>query len=305
MTSPLDSKAKSPWQPTAALLVAGLGWGTTGLFVRVLSRTGANAYQLLSLRLLVAGLLLMIVYVTTGFRNRTSRVVRKATVWPTAGLGLSMLLYYLGAITAFQNLRLSEAALLIGFSPAIAWCFQPTKRAGIGVLIAIVGLALLAHARTLAGPVSGNGWIGVAGALLASSLTVFNARWLRSMAQMSRATPTPLAITAMTSILGLVSTAVFAVVTGEAKASLHMTRSLIDEMPFQVLGFGLIATVLPGWLMAFASSRLRPVVTSTVSIQLQIWTAALGWLILGEAMTGPQVFYALLAASGLWLCIRG
>tara|TARA_B110001469_G_C9422530_1_gene215353 strand:- start:288 stop:584 length:297 start_codon:yes stop_codon:yes gene_type:complete len=70
-----------------------------------------------------------------------------------------------------------------------------------------------------------------------------------------------------------------------------------------LLGLGALATLIPGFAIAHAGSRLSTTATSTVSIQLQVWTIILGWIILNETLSGSQVMAALAVMLGTGICL--
>ncbi len=297
----------APSSGSVALFIAGLGWGTTGLFVRALGSHGLSVYQLLIVRLIVTAII-----ITPIFFISLSRVPRKICWRPTLKVGLAMVFYYLGAITAFHNLQLVVAALIIGSSPLIAWCLPflskrrtPTRaewKQGLGVAIAILGLLILVLERASGKPVSiaheTQAWLGLVGAVIAALITVFNARILRSLGS---AAPKPYEVTFATVVFGLVLSPLFL---NEFSIDIQRIASVATEHLWLCLGFGILATAVPGLAITYASTRLEPQATATVSIQLQVWSGVLAWLILGEAMSLWQILAAGFVVSGSWICLR-
>lgn len=286
----------------AALVTAGLGWGTTGLFVRTLGSYGLSVYELLLLRLTVTAAVLLPITIFSFAHER-----RKLHLKPTVMLGFSMVLYYLSAIAAFTHLQLVVAALIIGTSPLIAWLLpllierrRPTQgeRSNVqGVMLALLGLILLLAGRSSA-PIAtfqtAVPWIGYLGGFAAAFVTVLNARYLNRLGTMA---PKPLEIAVATALVGMIPC--WFLMTDPSRI-----ETIIQEHAWQVLGFGFIATAVPGLAIAYASVRLPPQATSTVSIQLQVWAGVLAWIILGEAMTGLQIVAAGLIVVGSWICVR-
>lgn len=288
-----------------ALFVAGLGWGTTGLFVRLIGNLGLSVYELLFVRLLVTGVLILPILAAS-----LIRIQRKIDFRSTGFVGLMMVFYYLGAITAFHNLQLIEAALAIGSSPVLAWVLplilekrRPTStelRQGVGVGLAIAGLLLLVISKsgnqTVLGP-EATPWLGFIGAFVAAFITVLNARILN---RLGTSAPRPFEITMATVLIGLIIIPCFIPNLAEA---IGRVFAIGYANPALFLGFGLFATALPGVAIAYASVHLAPQATSTVSIQLQIWSGVLAWIILGESMGILQIVSAFFVIAGSWLCI--
>lgn len=320
------TRSKSLIWPICALFLAGIGWGTTGIFVRVLSERGFGSFELLIFRLLVAGALLLPGYLVWLMSQRVNSVelmhqhgFYKRT---TLVVALSMVLYYLGAIVAVRNLPLILAVLLIGSSPILAWTWPLLRegrgprthesRQGIGVLIAILGLlgfvfskspqTEVVHLFTLEAVPA----LGFAGGILSAAVTVMNSRILKTAGNTG---PSPIAISILTATIGL-ALAPFVLVydTGAgvdyAETVASVTKKVRSHFEL-IVGFGILATLIPGLAQAYASKRLPPVVSSTVTIQLQLWTAVFGWLILNEKPNGLQFFSAVLVVVGTFVCLLG
>ena len=289
-----------------ALLTAGLAWGTTGIYVRVLGLRGFSSFELLGIRLLVVFLILLPIILILHLRQspQTSTLTflqRKIALKVSA----FMLLYYLGAIVAIQHLPLVMAVLLFGSSPLIAWSLKLTMERrlpigaeltqSLGVLLGmtgLVGLALSKHTGSVA-PADAIPLIGYLGGITAAVVTVINARILRRAAEQA---PSSLSISMITAALGTLLAPLLFIDSADLLAR-------IQESWLALLGFGTLSTLIPGFAIAHAASRLPPTATSTVSIQLQVWTVILGWIILNETLSGVQVAAALAVMLGTGICL--
>lgn len=282
------------------LLIAGLGWGTTGLFVRVLGGRGFTSFELLALRLIVVFALLLPVFIGRGMKWR------RPTAATAVFVSLFMLFYYLGAIVAVQNLPLVLAVLVIGSSPLISWClplfseFRGPRREewiqGLGVLFGVIGLLGLATSKNESSVVPSGSIpaLGYIGGFTAALVTVINAKKLRRVT--ADQLPAPEGISLLTATFGvLLSPLLF------FQSDQLLTR--VEANWILLLGFGMFATLIPGFAIAYASSRLNPTTTSTVSIQLQVWTAVLGWIILGESLSVVQMLSASSVVVGTAICV--
>lgn len=290
-----------------ALFLAGLGWGTTGLFVRALGSHGLSVYQLLIVRLIVTGVIITPLFLISISRNRRNIAWR-----PTFKVGLAMVFYYLGAITAFHNLQLVVAALIIGLSPLIAWSLPflferrtPTSsewKKGLGVALAILGLLILVFERANGSPNTiaheTLPWLGLVGAVIAALITVFNARILKTLGSDA---PKPFEVTVATVLFGLVLSPLFL---SDFVGDFQKIATIAGEHVWLCLGFGTFATAVPGIAITYASTRLEPQATATVSIQLQVWSGLLAWLILGESMSLQQIVAGSLIIGGSWAILR-
>ncbi len=294
--------ATSARTATIALLIAGLGWGTTGLYVRTLGHQGFSVYELLIVRLAVAGMMILPVLAWDLARTR-----RKIAAQPTLILGVSMTLYYLGAIVAFSHLPLVNAALVIGSSPLLAWLLplilerrKPREdeiSKALGVAIGLAGLLvlLLAHDSNIRTERAGTSPIlGYLGGVSAALITVLNARFLNRLAETA---PKPFEVTLATVFVGLCL----------SPFVMSEPLRLIEFMkihPWMILGFGLLATAIPGIAIVFASVHLKPQSTATVSIQIQVWSGILGWVVLGEAMNALQILAGVMVTVGSWIVLK-
>ncbi|MDZ4082298.1 MAG: DMT family transporter [Bdellovibrionales bacterium] len=292
-----------------SLLIAGLGWGTTGLFVRVLGTRGFSSFELLALRLIVVFAVLSIVMlprILTRLKNKDFFEARRSTFFTAIFVSGLMLFYYLGAIVAVQNLPLVFAVLVIGSSPLISWGvpllfeFRRPKgeewTQGLGVLFGILGLLGLALSKNDSSVVPANSvpLLGYAGGFVAAIVTVVNARKLRSVR--SDQLPSPQGISFLTATFGLLLSPLLFFESEQLFSRVEASWVLI-------LGFGILATLIPGFAIAYASSRLSPTTTSTVSIQLQVWTAVLGWIILDEKLSLIQSVSAASVVLGTTICV--
>jgi len=289
-----------------ALLTAGLAWGTTGIYVRVLGLRGFSSFELLGIRLLVVFMILLPIILLLHLRQ-SPQISTLTFSQRKIALKVSafMLFYYLGAIVAIQHLPLVMAVLLFGSSPFIAWTLNliiqrrlpiGTEQAqSLGVLLGmagLVGLALSKHTGSV-GPTDAIPMLGYLGGITAAVVTVVNARILRRAGEQA---PSSLSISMITAILGTLLVPLLFV------DSVDLLNR-IQESWLALLGFGTLATLIPGFAIAYAASRLPTTATSTVSIQLQVWTVILGWIILNETLSGVQVTAALSVMLGTGICL--
>jgi drug/metabolite transporter (DMT)-like permease len=307
-------RSQSIISPLLALVVAGIGWGTTGIFVRVLSEKGFTSVQLLSLRLLIVGIFLIPSYLIWRLSlDKTTQSKSKRYSQKTALLvGLSMVLYYFGAIVAVQNLPLVLAVLLIGSSPLWAWLWPLVKEKrgpkveeigpGIGVTLAIFGLVGFAFSEA-GNPTSihelekTSPALGYLSGLLSAVVTVWNSRILKAEGDCA---PPPVIVSVVSAAVGFVF---FPLVFFFSES--HQLLDLVLANIQTLTAFGVFATLIPGMAQAYASTYLAPVLSSTVTIQLQLWTAVFGWLFLNQALSHFQMLSAGFVVTGTAICLLG
>ena len=289
-----------------ALLTAGLCWGTTGIYVRILGERGFSSLELLGIRLLVVFIILVPIVLHPQIRRSSVFMGLSAPQRNVAlKISLLMLFYYLGAILAIQHLPLILAVLLFGSSPLIAWSLglilarrlpDNTERGQtLGVLLGTLGLLGLAYSKH-SGSMAPEGAIpllGYAGGITAAMVTVVNARILQWSGVSA---PSSVSISLTTATLGAVLMPLLFI----------ESVGLLDRVQgsfFMLLGFGIVATLIPGFAIVYAGSRLPATATSTVSIQLQVWTVILGWLVLNETLSVTQITAAISVMLGTAICL--
>ena len=289
-----------------ALITAGLTWGTTGIYVRVLGLRGFSSFELLGLRLLIVFMILvpilLLLYLRQSPQVQPLTMPQRKTAFTVSFL---MLFYYFGAIVAIQHLPLVMAVLLFGSSPLIAWTLNlvlekrlPANKEltqSLGVLLGmtgLIGLALSQHSGSAA-PEDAIPAIGYLGGITAAVVTVANARILRRSGEQA---PSSLSISMLTAIIGTLLAPLLFMDSVDLFARIQGSWAAL-------LGLGALATLIPGFAIAHVGSRLSTTATSTVSIQLQVWTIILGWIILNETLSGAQVMAALAVMLGTGICL--
>ena len=133
---------------TALIILAGIFWGSMGIFVRRLSAAGFSPIQITSVRLTLAGLvfcLILLLREPEGFRIRAKDI----PLFLGLGLGsvLSMSFFY---FTAMTMMSLSTAAILLYTSPiwillmSVAFFREKlTRRKILALLLAFGGCVLV------------------------------------------------------------------------------------------------------------------------------------------------------------------
>ena len=226
-----------------------------------------------------------------------------AAAWGLAGL---MIGYYGLAVAGFRLTTVAEGTLFINVSPlfAVAWALvqgeQVRPGEKWGTAFALVGVALIVLPGLVGGEAEGvermlgNGLaLAAAGAMAAYSIA------FGRLKAAGRA-PNPLLVTALTFGLGAAGTLALLAIRGEnALAGL-------DAAPAwsALAGLGLVTTAIPTFAYSVASSRLAPLLTTTVRLLTPVFGAVAAWLVLDEV---PSVWLApggALVLGGLLLSVR-
>lgn len=177
----------------------------------------------------------------------------------------------------------------------------------IGPVIAVGGLLFYFQLPGLSSEAAGVQWstwnsVGLVCAFTCSAMAVINARYMRGLKSERR--PSASEVSAWTAVVG-VPISLLALFLGHEHQMFDFTRaeSNLTSILFAVAAVGVVATLIPGWAITFASRSLPPVATSTSSVQLQVWTILIGYAVLGESLSGGQLIAIGMVLVGLALTI--
>jgi drug/metabolite transporter (DMT)-like permease len=287
----------------AASLTAAL-WGLTGIFVRLLPPIAPVAVT--AGRLMVA---LVVALPLLAFWDAGRQGMRNALGHPLAYL-LALLLagYYLLATAAFQMAPVAEVALLLSTPPLFVLTYRrlrgdrPAGNELAGALLAVAGMGvILAPRLSLADAVDAADHARLLGdslAIGAAALTAGYAWLFRRLAARAIA-PSALGVTFLTLLLGSVVLAGPAIVSG-GLAGMTADASQISLM----LGLGVLCTAIPSLGFAFASRRLPPVATASISLFIPLFAALFAHFLLDEAMSPTLLPGGALVLGGLAWMLR-
>ena len=263
-----------------AASVTALLWGLTGILVRLLPGVPPLAVTTgrLSGSLVVA---LPIFAISDARRSSLRLAAKKPVVYALASLLAG---YYLLATAAFQLAPVSEVALLLSTPPLFVLALRrirgdvPKVLEVLGAGLAVAGIVLiLAPSLALAERAVNARLIGDTLAVCAALLTASYAYLYRQMAE-NDAAPEPSSVTFMTFLLGsTILIALMSLIPAPIPAdALRGSRLLL------LIALSVLCTAVPSFAFAFASKRLPPVVTATISLLIPLFAGAFAYLILGE-----------------------
>jgi drug/metabolite transporter (DMT)-like permease len=288
-----------------AVLAAGLTavmWGLTGIFVRLLPPL--SPFAVTTGRLLGA----LVVALPILAISNTNRLGLKLALRNPVGYALASLLagYYLLATAAFQLAPVAEVALLLSTPPLFVLALRrvrgdvPTVFEILGAGLAVAGIALILAPRlTLTESFVNARLIGDALAICAAVLTALYAYLYRQVAKNGVA-PEPTSVTFMTFALG----------SGVLIGILCLVPTTISSAAFRgsnlliFLGLAVLCTAIPSFAYAFASKRLPPVVTATISLLIPLFAGAFAFVILGEKVPSTAIPGSVLVVAGIVMILR-
>jgi len=280
--------------------LAALGWGLTGMFVKLLP--DFTTLEVLGLRLLVSVLTtLPFLFIHRPLRTQFLMLTRTPE-----GLGLSslMVFYYLFAVRAFQLAPVSDVVLMIGLAPLLGLAAklgmrQPLLwREGLGAVIAFTGLLLFVFPK-LQGQFNPSTYLtGLFFAFLSAWVSLGYASLFKYYATQNaglKAALNPVAVAFTTFMLGSVITVPLAVV-----ASSHSMQILRQpHIGWIILGLGTLSTVIPTLCYSYAAKYLSPILTTTLNLLTPIFAAFFAVWLLKETFSWLSLLGAALILVGI------
>jgi DME family drug/metabolite transporter len=286
----------TPSTGVSFLVIAGVLWGTGGLFGRMLGdATGLSSLAVATYRLAVGGLLIVGYLLVTG-----TRLPRSRAAWARiTAVGALAALFQVAYFTAVSFTSVSVATLVtIGSSPVLVLLARPRsadRRGLLAVGLALAGLLLLVGVPTDGGPSNGAVLAGAACALAAAAgftaMTLLGAR------------PVP-GLDAMT------TTGAGFTFGGVLLAPLAVTTSGLTFAPTPasiglLLAFGLVPTAV-AYTCYFIGLRSAAAGVGVLMALLEPVTAAvLSAVLLGDRLGASGIAGGLLLCAALVLTARG
>lgn len=279
--------------------VAALGFSLKAIFIKLAYPYGVDAVTLLALRMGFA----LPAFLWVGLRAHRGGVALTRGDWGRLCL-LGVLGYYGASILDFWGLQYISAGLerLILFTyPTltilIGVVFQGKRfswREGVALLLCYTGIGF-AFAHDLSFGEADAVWLG--GSLVFASSICFALYLSGSGAMIAR-----LGASRFTALAMLVSSAV---TLGHFLLT-HSPRVLVQPLPVYgwALAMAVFATVLPVFAQSAAIRRIGAGRSALLGMVGPLLTIALGWWVLGEAMSLAQLAGAGLVVAGILVVTR-
>ncbi|WP_197435232.1 DMT family transporter [Nitratireductor arenosus] len=275
------------------LVVVGLFIGLTTNLVKFATAAGAAPFSFLFWSVAGSGAVLMAAAAASGRLPRADR--RTGEYFLVSGL-LSLALPNFLIFSAVPHVGAGFAAISFAFPPlytyamAIAFGLEHFRKVrGVGILLALVGVVILAAAKTMSGD-SSPVWIAatlIAPVIIAAGNIYRTMRWPQGAGSLSLA---PGMLLGAALLLGLASLA------ATIPLSLPATTAVLGALAAQ------IATFSAMYLLYFMLQKVAgPVYLSQIGSVGAISGAAVAILVLGEAVPLGLVPAALLIGAGIFL----
>ena len=201
---------------------------------------------------------------------------------------------------------MAEVALLLSTPPLFVLALRrirgdaPKVVEVLGASLAVTGIVfILAPKLALTERAVNARLIGDALAICGALLTASYTYLYRQMAQ-NGAAPEPSSVTFMTFALGtapLIALVSRTPATTPADASQGRNLLLLFALSF-------LSTAIPSFAFAFASKRLPPVVTATISLLIPLFAGGFAYLILGETVPLTAIPGTAFVLAGIVMILR-
>jgi drug/metabolite transporter (DMT)-like permease len=236
-------------------------------------------------------------------RSSLTLAAKKPVVYALASLLAG---YYLLTTAAFQLAPVAEVALLLSTPPLFVLALRrirgdaPKVLEVLGAALAVAGIVLiLAPKLALTERAVNARLIGDTLAVCAALLTAGYAFLYRQMAK-NDAAPEPSSVTFMTFLLGsTILIALMSLISAPIPADALRGGNLLLLVTLSVL-----CTAVPSFAFAFASKRLPPVVTATISLLIPLFAGAFAYLILGEKVSVTAIPGSAFVLAGLVMILN-
>lgn len=278
------------------ILIAGVLWGSMGLFVRILNAQGLASMEIVGLRATVTVVALFLFLLL--FDRKLFKICWK-DLWCFLGTGICSIVFfnfcYFKAITLTS---LSVAAILLYTAPAIVmvlsyFLFQEklTKRKLLALVMTFVGCILVTGILTETGNVTAGGILVGLGAGLGYALYSIFSRYALERGY------TSLTITFYTFLIAAIGSFFFADMGKVARVAMNGGGNL-----FFCLAFGVLCTVVPYLTYTLGLQYVENGKASIIASVEPVTATLLGAVLFHEKLTVSGVLGIVLVLAALMIC---
>ncbi len=279
------------------IVIAGLSWGSSGLFVHALAPFGFSSPQMVLMRGLISALG-MVLYAV--FCNRSLFRVTGKELLLFIGSGLSMFLTATTYYIAMQLTSVSTAVVLMYTAPIFVMAYsvaflgeKMTKKKFVSVVCMLVGCSLVSG---IVGGFSFH-WVGVILGLCAGiSYSAYN---VFTKIQMSRKS-NPVSASMYTFIFMVL----FALCVGQPAEIVQKTVENISPILPLFLGLGLFTGLLPYFLYTLSLKSLPAGTAASLGIIEPMSATVYSVLFLSETLSLPAIVGIILILGAIFLLSR-
>lgn len=278
------------------ILIAGVLWGSMGLFVRTLNASGLASMEIVGLRAIVTAVALFLYLLAF---DRKLFKIRWKDIWCFLGTGICSIVFfnycYFKAITMTS---LSVAAILLYIAPAIVMLLsyflfgeKLTKRKLLSLVMTFAGCVLVTGILTESGSISAGGILVGLGAGLGYALYSIFGRYALAKGYAS------LTITFYTFLIAAIASCFL---TDMGKVVRVATDSAGNF--FFCLAFGVLCTVVPYLTYTLGLQYVENGKASIIASVEPVTATLLGALLFHEKLTVTGVLGVVLVLAALVIC---
>ena len=278
------------------ILIAGVLWGSMGLFVRTLNAQGLASMEIVGLRAAVTAVSMFLFLLLC---NRRLFVIRLKDLWCFLGTGICSIVFfnfcYFKAITMTS---LSVAAILLYTAPAIVMVLsyflfkeKLTKRKLLALVMTFIGCVLVTGILSETGSVSAGGILVGLGAGLGYALYSIFSRYALEKGYSS------LTITFYTFLIAAIASCFLADMGAVAQVAAGSIGNL-----FFCLAFGVLCTVAPYLTYTLGLQYVENGKASIIASIEPVTATLLGAVLFHEKLTVSGVLGVVLVLVALALC---
>ncbi len=272
-----------------SILIAGILWGTTGVFRRFLDQIGLSTMGVVFIRSLVAFICFSITILIT---DRNALKIKLKDLWCFIGTGLiSFLLFTICYFKAMQLMSLSTAAILLYSAPCFVIlisvpCFQEKINAPkiLALVMAFAGCCLVSGIGSGNGRLSGLGILCGLGSGICYALYSIFSRFALNRGYSS------LTINFYTSLLATIGALVLGGYSAFPECFATARAGLIS------VGTGIVTCFLPYMFYTYGLSGMENGKASIIASIEPVVATLMGILVFGENLT-------LMSAAGVILVL--
>jgi drug/metabolite transporter (DMT)-like permease len=280
----------------ALILLAGMLWGSMGLFVRKLNTLGMTSMEIVALRALVTAITL---FLYLFLFERKMLKIHLQDIWCFFGTGICSIVFfnvcYFKAITIIS---LSVAAVLLYTAPAIVMVLsyflfgeKMTKRKVTALFMTLLGCALVTGVLSDWGSVSGLGILTGLGAGLGYALYSIFSRYALERGYHS------LTITFYTFLVATI----FSFVIGNGSKAVAVATSSLSMLAFSC-AFGVLCTVVPYLAYTVGLNYVENSKASIFASIEPVTATILGMVIFHESVSLSEILGMALVIGALVVC---
>ena len=284
-------------------LIAILGWGMAGMFIKLMP--SISPIWVSAVRSLIAVIVLLgYVWMRPSLRKGLRKINTKLN-WE---LGFYTAAFYFFAVIAYQLASVAEAALVLSTTPLfiLAWGIirgvPVSKNETLGALVAAGGVLLIFLPRLGFDESQKETQLwGLLAALIGCLIIALFVMRLRHLEMMHRRPD----IWGINILAFLILSLPLVIGIFSEREMIAIQQSWEGDAKYVSLALGIFSTALPGVGFAYASTKLPPIITTSLRFLTPVVATILAAIFLKEIPGGNIYFGGLLVLFGLlWMTLN-